>query len=1208
MHLTVRMAWHDNNWDGKVCRDPESNTYCSGAHSLLSGRIEKRKDVELETKNRGRLIEGNFSLDSVPPCYWSINAFGSKGFNIEHRHAFRAVKETIPDYVEPYSVMTWPFKLSFVHNTKNSNKFGNYPPDLESRIENYLDKFTSGSSIIFFYANYDNPVSADDMRYLLIGCSVVKGKPKTTKFDFDPDWLKNFRKQSKTLKNFPEINWAIQFHHDPDQSVLLPYKEYIEYVENNPEDEDKLNDMKVIIEEESLIAGFKYVSMDIDDDKCLYLLYKLRKSILKIQEHAQAVVKSELKEEEERITELITTVWEKRGIYPSLNLVLNNFLDDRQLSDDLSQALISISSHKRDLWKIFDEILEEEIPEELEGFEDDLLDLIDIRLFKKNYKSLIKLSLFNLTQYQIDTIIEDSALLKEIEHNPYVLYEEYTDSESDLDIPDLQDEPIDVYKIDIGMIPDRKFVKRHRKLQDLGEDSAERIRSVIINYLWAIGAHGHCYDHSRNILHDIKEHPLIYKTQATIDEDAILNLDSDYKSHFIEKLNIREVDEERYYYLQPIKKTEEHIKEIIQKLVSKRGDHKIAVFDHADHIEKGLKELKKVLKSEEEKQQFKVERRSLFENIFSKSFFLLTGKPGSGKTHEISKVIEHLNKLNEDILVLAPTGKAALRITENIKKNTKIDLEAQTIDRFIYDKEFGWAYEDFERLENLTERDKLTVENLIIDESSMIDLIKLKVLFSIIKFNEKYPKRLILVGDENQLPPIGFGKPFHDIIDFILANEILANKHYIFLKSNCRQENDENILKLAEAFTNKKRYYEEAIEIIQTDKDIQVSDGLYVKKWHNKDELSNKLIDSTNDLLEIELGSAYQDLQSDEKRLNRFFGLYDNGHVNNKEYKFRDRLKLEDLQILSPYRTSHFGTVNTNKLIQKNYRTIQEYKSESRVFIHSDKLIRISNWYKGWGETRRLILSNGSIGVFNESFKKKRYYFKELEYPQKKIDSEDNFDLAYCITIHKSQGSDFKNVFLVIPNKLTLLSKELIYTALTRSKFRLFLFVQETEENLLEIAKNVSHLQNRNSSIFKDPLDYRQKYIPEPGKKPVRSRIEYIIHQSLKNSGLDFEYEKRLDLTKRDYVIHPDFTINLKDGRQVFWEHLGMLDVRKYYKDWQRRKKDYEDHDLFNSVITTDDLDGINQEKIDLLIEHIREGKLAKSDGSKFSNYHYELY
>lgn len=168
-HLTIRMAWHDNKWNGKVCLNPEGNTYCTGAHSLLSGRIEKNKHTEGEQALKGHYIQGNFAPEAVPPCYWSINAFGDRSFDVAHGHAFRGVDHTIPDTVKPNSVFSWPFKISFVHSKANKKIHGDYWPDLKQRIDDFTRKFKQGESIMFFYANYDNPVSGDDMKYLLVG-------------------------------------------------------------------------------------------------------------------------------------------------------------------------------------------------------------------------------------------------------------------------------------------------------------------------------------------------------------------------------------------------------------------------------------------------------------------------------------------------------------------------------------------------------------------------------------------------------------------------------------------------------------------------------------------------------------------------------------------------------------------------------------------------------------------------------------------------------------------------------------------------------------------------------------------------------------------------------------------------------------------------------------------------------------------------------
>ena len=886
-----------------------------------------------------------------------------------------------------------------------------------------------------------------------------------------------------------------------------------------------------------------------------------------------------------------------------MNRVLDIFIEDPEISEALAIAVKGRLTAKYDLLTFFADVVSEKVGADLEDFEDDLLGLAEKRTFKKYQRALAKLSLFLLTSHQIRRIIDDKELLKEIEANPYALYEEYVPEDDDLDMPDMQDEVIDVFKVDLGMIPDKKYVKRHRALQNLSEDSPERVRSEIINYLWAIGDSGHCHDSAKEIIRRLHNHPLIYKNDIHLDDDAILNLDSDYKSHFIQKLHIKETPDNNYFYLDVVKKSEVLIKTIVDKLV-KRPAHPKKKIDVPGYIAESLGDLKAIIKTSDQKKQFSAERKQLYTNIFAKSFFLLTGRPGSGKTYETAKIIEHLYNAGEEVVVLAPTGKAALRVTENIKIQTSLaDLEARTIDKFIFDNKFGDLYDDWLAAFNIPPKDKITVENLIVDESSMLDLKKFTFLLSIIKFSDKYPKRIILVGDENQLPPIGFGKPFHDIIEHIQQADKSAASHYINLVSNCRQENDENILKLAEAFTDKTRGYEEAFNLIDSGEGKK-SEGLFVYEWRNKEELNSKIEKALNRVFDFEEVEKDEVLRDGFERLNILFGLYENGHVNNQDFGFLKTLKLEKMQLLTPYRTGYFGTLGLNRFIQTNYR--HRDTRDDKYFNHSDKLIRLSNWYWGKGKDRKLALSNGSIGIVTVG-KERKYYFRDKGRPIFGIDDEENFDLAYAITVHKSQGSDFKNVFMVVPQKQSLLSKELLYTALTRSKYRLFIFVQNSEENLLMKAKNNSHLLHRNTSIFKEPADKKGRYFPEPGKE-VASKIEFIIYKALQKSGLKFKHEERLKLAKRTYEIRPDFTIVLRGGKRIFWEHLGMLDMRKYYNDWLVRRKDYKEHGLEDALITTDDLNGVSDEKLERLIESIKEMKLIITSGSKFSNHHYELY
>jgi hypothetical protein len=196
-------------------------------------------------------------------------------------------------------------------------------------------------------------------------------------------------------------------------------------------------------------------------------------------------------------------------------------------------------------------------------------------------------------------------------------------------------------------------------------------------------------------------------------------------------------------------------------------------------------------------------------------------------------------------------------------------------------------------------------------------------------------------------------------------------------------------------------------------------------------------------------------------------------------------------------------------------------------------------------------------------------------------------------------------VFLVIPEKSSLLSKELLYTALTRSKYRLSLFLQVGQTNPLEVARKKSAILARNTSIFDLPEDHKKIYHPDKDVH-VRSKVEYIIYTALKSEGLSPQYEKEFQPKGRKYLIHPDFTIDY-EGKVYYWEHLGRLDIKKYSGDWMRRKQDYIDSGIYDNLLTTDDLDGIDNEAVMSIIQDIKSGKLKQSKTDKFSKHHYEL-
>ena len=264
------------------------------------------------------------------------------------------------------------------------------------------------------------------------------------------------------------------------------------------------------------------------------------------------------------------------------------------------------------------------------------------------------------------------------------------------------------------------------------------------------------------------------------------------------------------------------------------------------------------------------------------------------------------------------------------------------------------------------------------------------------------------------------------------------NDSCIELQTNCRQELAESqVLEFSEGYiTDGELSTELKDKIISGNTDI--SKGFRIHFWETESELNEKLNEEFDYLTSSLKGSKLE-------KLNQIFKLKPDGKVT-KDFD------LESFQILSPYKSDFFGTSQINEYIQTDYKEKLELELMDDWFKQSDKIIRTKNYYV----KNRLILSNGSIGLVRKDSEAK-LYFPELDEPMPvygddgiRTSEQEYFDLAYAITVHKSQGSGFNNIFFVFPNKPGLLSKELVYTALTRSRETVTLFVQGKPGDLFE--------------------------------------------------------------------------------------------------------------------------------------------------------------
>jgi hypothetical protein len=1206
-HLTARMVWHDNNWEGRICNNPDKNFYCGGERSLLGDRIARNKNLDIEVANSGKKIE---ELEGyIPPCFWSINAFNNESQNIIHQHPFSLYSnKKIKEELNRFSIFTWPFRLSFVHDNNKKKIHGKYPHDLEKRIRNFQEKFTKNESLIFFYLNFDNPIAPEEKKYLVIGCSLITDIKQPYSFEFSPDELTGIRRRP-SMQNFPTINWAFQVSYDfKENGILLPYKEYLESLKNNQEVEEYFNEIKVLIEEEHIIPNFKYVAADIDSDICIYLLYKLKKSISIINE--QGITSCE--KEGYIIEHLLEKAWHHRGLYPSLSKIIKIITEDEYFGNNLISRIASNLVHGENLLdKIFEVLFGiAEIPVYLYDFKDKIKFIrIHRRTLSRKKELLKKLSLFSLSESQIKRIVNlptafrSSVKEEQIISNPYILCEEYISQHSVNTETEIDDYPISQFKIDIGMFPDTKYIDPDLKYQDLAADDQRRLRSLIIEYLRKVGKNdGHCYVNITNIDKEIKSHPLFYKKENGFESeltDLMIN-DKSYYDHFSERL---ELVDSKYFYLKEVFAAERFIENTIHNLLE-RKDYRHEINNLEEYVKNEQLVLEKRI-SNFDKEQFFHERNKLLKQVLKKSLFVISGKPGAGKTHVLTKIIEEIKEMGENLIVLAPTGKASLRITKLTGQN------AETIDRFIFRNNFQDYLNDLQSLLKKQINKKLHIQNLIIDECSMVDLQRLSTLFSMIETNtDNGIKRIILVGDENQLPPIGYGRPFFDIINYIKSVPKLNDENYVELITNCRQGYDKKILELAESFVSKNKYYSQILD--ELSKDGQVSTGMTIESWNDEPQLNSKIDNSINNLIETHPDqNLLRNIDKEYEIMNFIFGLTKDGHVRNDDV---NSLQLDYFQIITPYRGGFYGTIGVNEYIKHKYKKKNlKQLVNGTTFVHSDKIIRTENWYEknSFGKSdKTLKLSNGSIGTVSVKDRQIKYYFPDYLsngiFNGFEIDSTENFELAYAITVHKSQGSEFDNVFIVIPNKRSLLTKELIYTALTRSTKKITIFLQKINNgNLLKDAIQRSANLSRNTSLFEDPLDYQNKIQPSKGVF-VKSKIEFILFNIFESEGLNFEYERSLSL-KENKTIHPDFTITI-DNSTFYLEHLGRLDIKTYSEKWQKRLELYKKNNIYQQLITTDDINGLSKEKIIEVILELKNKTLRDTPFSKFSSHHYQLY
>ncbi|WP_270813544.1 SF1B family DNA helicase RecD2 [Hungatella effluvii] len=498
-------------------------------------------------------------------------------------------------------------------------------------------------------------------------------------------------------------------------------------------------------------------------------------------------------------------------------------------------------------------------------------------------------------------------------------------------------------------------------------DSDFRIKSGVLYTLLQATGNGHTYLPETDLLSQASE---LLRVETESIEKHLMDMQIDKRLVIRESEGVRVVYSSQYYYME-------------MGVARMLHDLNIRGREPEEKIRKKLLQIQKEESIELDEKQV----QAVVEAVNS-GLLIITGGPGTGKTTTINTIIRYFESEEMEILLAAPTGRAAKRMTE------ATGYEARTIHRLLEisgmpgdERSIGMHFER-------NEENPLDADAVIIDETSMVDIHLMQSLLKAVNPGT----RLILVGDVNQLPSVGPGNVLKDVIEAGCFNVVMLTRIF-------RQASQSDIVVNAHKIN--------AGESVPLGK--KSNDFLFIKR-----DDPNMIINAMITLVQKKLP----------------------GYVGADPY---------DIQIMTPMRKGALGVERLNTILQEYLNPPDKSKLEKEsggvTFRVGDKVMQIKNNYNIEWEVRNKYgipvdkgtgIYNGDIGIIREinlfaelvtvEFDEGRmveYSFKQME----------ELELAYAITIHKSQGSEYPAVVIpIFSGPKMLMTRNLIYTAVTRAR------------------------------------------------------------------------------------------------------------------------------------------------------------------------------
>jgi hypothetical protein len=1192
-HLSVRVAWHDDRWNGTICLSPAKNAFCAWLD-----RIREEKVPEEEQKLSGRCFS-DLSSNDLPPCKAESGAFmNDKAWVRVFKHPYKDIPAASATHghlkptrisAPPYSTFAVPFWWMLRSNQKAIQDSlaeqlpGDEKPPSDSpwvfgraRQEALVELFfnrrlTERASIVLFYCKAGHPVG-EQIRRLVIGVGHLSRVDRLR-------WYETSKRDS-----YPMWDRLIRHSIRPDgyEGFLIPYHDYLEPTGDEKEDERRaglLQEIAVAANEEH-IRDFSYAAELVKPSVTLTVLKACLESTRLIKEHG--IARGPWSKREEWLNAQISKAWQDRGAFPGTGSALEalGMCLGTALCLDL-QAQDAYGAND-DPWPVLDAVIREKKKPPSSAYTADLAAVRPMwTSLTDERRTLIKLlSRFDLSPKQAKRWFNERSRARatsrsisdaEILANPYRVSEDDLGGGGEL--------PVSMGTIDQGLMPDSIIAVKHRVPKPSAVNSPldfRRVRAGLVTVLRQAAENGDTLLSSAEAFDRTINLPLSAPCEISGDW---LRAHKENLAGTVDLVDVpRRPGDARQISAVQLSEARRH-EERLGKILRQRCAKAVEPIDEAweELLIQAIEAAGASVNRENPRHAAALrEQSAALARLVSRKLTVLVGKAGTGKTSVTGALFQSSALKRRGILLLAPTGKARVRLAR------ATGAEAQTLAQFLnqrsrYDGERQRVL--FEPADPEKGKPYRVEKTVVVDECSMLTSDELLALFETL--DQTHVERIVLVGDTNQLPPIGPGRPFADLVGFLRGcanspdsgNKSLANALAaltVEVRSAAGAPSD--ALRLAGLFSSGPSPVDADRILVELEQRRILSD-VEVCFWKTSEELRCELLGQFRRHLGLK---SDQDMAG----FNRSLGISEEGWV-----PFDKPDGAENFQVLSPVRMHAHGVYEINRWIQHHFRA-QELsgarqhrgvKLGDEEIVLRDKVIQLENGARpAWdGKSQAdLYLANGEVGIMTSS--SHGYlnaifagrpgvtfgYSDRIDFP----DGSGPVALAYALTVHKGQGSDFQTVFVVLPRHCLNLTRELIYTALTRSRVQLVLLIEGETVSRLNELRDRSDTARRNTNLFVAAVRERVDDIPfadhlihkaEKGHL-VRSKSELVIANLLYRmaEGLEkYHYEQPLELREGAPPIHPDFSFTDPAGDRIVWEHLGMMDREDYRQSWERRKK-----------------------------------------------------